>query len=120
MSATCRSSLKIVARNAMHQPPVTAKACLPPCAALSECIDAAFAGTYAYGLLDGSDEDFPVAYLAGESRLDNGINGCVDHGCGQHDLDPYRGQEIDQDRKSVVEGKRGVVRVDPGGRGIKK
>src|SRR3546814_4369463 len=89
MSATCRSSLKIVARNAMHQPPVTAKACLPPCAAPSECIDAAFAGTNAFGLLDGSDEDFPVAYLAGESRLDNGITGCVYHGCGQHDLDPY-------------------------------
>src|SRR3546814_11491406 len=84
MSATCRSSLKIVARNAMHQPPVTAKACLPPCAALSECIDAAFAGTYAYGLLDGSDEDFPVPSFSGESRLHNGITGCVAHACGHH------------------------------------
>src|SRR5690606_7276175 len=92
---TCRSSLKMVARSAMPQAFAGRCAHMAPGLAESERIDAAFAGAYAYGLLDRRDKYLAVADLAGERRLDDGVDGRIDHGRGQHDLDAYLGQEVD-------------------------
>src|SRR5690606_6271440 len=78
MSATCSSSLNIVARRAML-----------------ERVDPAFSGADAYGLLHRGHEDLAVADLARESGLDDGIDGGIAHGGRQDDRDPDRRKKTD-------------------------
>src|SRR5258708_25541852 len=61
-----------------------------------ESVRARLAGADAQRLLDGGDEDLAVADLAGMGGLLDGLDGALDLGVVDHDLDLHLGQEAHQ------------------------
>src|SRR5258708_15092827 len=61
-----------------------------------ESVRARLAGADAQRLLDGGDEDLAVADLAGMGGLLDGLDGALDLGVIDHDLDLHLGQEAHQ------------------------
>src|SRR5258706_4658719 len=64
---------------------------------------AGLAGADPYHLLHAGHEDLAVADLAGMRGLDDGLDGSLGHGVGQHDLDFHLGKEIDDVLGAAIE-----------------